>query len=101
MKTFIYTVADEHGIHARPAGLLISCAKRFASDIKICKLANGSDGVCEKEADGKRLLSVMSLGARCGDRLKFTVSGVDEDEAAAELQSCCDGSLGTRKRTEG
>lgn len=100
MKTFIYTVTDEHGVHARPAGILISCAKRFASDIRICKLTDVIADGCEKEADGKRLLSVMSLGARCGDRLKFTVSGVDESRAAEELQKCCDESLGARKGTE-
>ncbi len=103
MKTFVYTVKDEHGIHARPAGVLISCAKKFASDIRICKISDvghenreeDDEGkMCGKEADGKRLLSVMSLGARFGDKLRFTVSGIDESEAAAELQKCCYENIG-------
>lgn len=100
MKTFVYTVKDEHGIHARPAGVLISCAKKFASDVKICKIADEGyedredTKACDKEADGKRLLSVMSLGARFGDKLRFTVSGIDESEAAAELQKCCYENIG-------
>ena len=61
MKEFTYTIKDEHGVHARPAGLLASAAKGFAASISVeCR---------EKTADGKRLLSLMSLGARCGDSL--------------------------------
>ena len=31
MKTFTYTIQDEVGIHARPAGLLAKKAKEFQS----------------------------------------------------------------------
>lgn len=31
MKTFSYTITDEVGIHARPAGLLAKKAKEFES----------------------------------------------------------------------
>ena len=37
MKTFDYTVKDELGIHARPAGLLVKEAKNFTSKITIKK----------------------------------------------------------------
>ena len=37
MKTFSYTVKDEVGIHARPAGLLVKEAKKYASRITISK----------------------------------------------------------------
>ncbi len=86
MKTFEYTVSSEHGIHARPAGRLVSCAKRFSSDIKI------SCG--EREADAKQLLAVMSLGGRRGDVLSFTVVGEDEEGAARELEQLCREQLG-------
>ena len=43
MVTFTYTVGDENGIHARPAGALAVCAKKYDSDIKIFKLADGGD----------------------------------------------------------
>lgn len=32
MKTFEYTIKDELGIHARPAGMLVKEAKNFASE---------------------------------------------------------------------
>ena len=33
MKSFEYTVKDELGIHARPAGLLVKEAKKFQSEM--------------------------------------------------------------------
>ena len=35
MKTFEYTITDELGIHARPAGMLVKEASKFASKIMI------------------------------------------------------------------
>ena len=35
MKTFTYTIKDDLGIHARPAGLLVKTAKNFNSEITI------------------------------------------------------------------
>ena len=37
MKTFEYTIKDELGIHARPAGLLVKEAKKFESECTITK----------------------------------------------------------------
>ena len=77
MKHLTYRIEDPNGMHARPAGLLATCAKRFDSEIRV--RAN------EKEADAKRLLSLMSLGATHGTLLKITVSGADEQAAADAL----------------
>ena len=74
MREFTYIIKDEHGVQARPAGLIASSAQGYAASISVeCK---------EKKADAKRLLSLMSLGARCGDTLIFRIEG--DDEAAAE-----------------
>jgi len=77
MKEFTYQVKSKNGIHARPAGKIVSLAKSFDSSIKIY-----NEG---KEADGKRLLSVMGLGAICGARLTFKIEGKDEERASNEL----------------
>lgn len=37
MKTFNYTIKDEVGIHARPAGQLAKLAKEFSSTVTIEK----------------------------------------------------------------
>ena len=78
MKQFTYSIEDPNGMHARPAGALATFAKRFQSDVRV--------KAGEKEADGKRLLSLMSLGATHGTLLTFTVTGEDEEVAAAEIE---------------
>ena len=88
MKEFLYTVTDPNGIHARPAGRLATFAKQFHSTVKICW-----DG---KEADAKRLLSVMSLGAIKGTVVRFVISGSDEEDAMVKLQNFCEMHLGER-----
>lgn len=79
MKQFTYRIEDPNGMHARPAGALATFAKRFQSDIRV--------RAGEKEADGKRLLSLMSLGATHGTELTFAITGEDEETAAAELEA--------------
>ena len=78
MKTFEYTITDELGIHARPAGELVKVTKQFASTIKI--ECNG------KSADAKRLIAVMSLGAKQGHKVTVTVDGGDEADAVKALE---------------
>ena len=79
MKNFKYTITDELGIHARPAGLLVKEAAKFSSKITI--QGNG------KNADLKRLLAVMSLGIKCGQEVTVTVEGEDEDAVAEKLEN--------------
>lgn len=58
METFQYTITDEIGIHARPAGELAKLAKEFQSKITIKTET--------KQADAERLMAVMALGIRHG-----------------------------------
>ena len=62
MKTFEYTITDELGIHARPAGMLVKEASEFASKIMIASP--------KKEVDAKRIMGVMSLGVKEGRHRK-------------------------------
>lgn len=79
MKTFEYVVADELGIHARPAGALVKEAKKYQSKVVIQK--------GEKEVDASRLMALMSLAVKCGDKITVKVEGADEDAAAQELEA--------------
>lgn len=78
MKTFSYTIKDEIGIHARPAGLLAKKAKEFESVITLEK--NG------KSASATKLMAVMGMGVKHGETVNVTVEGPDEDAAAAAMQ---------------
>ena len=79
MKKFTYTIKDEIGIHARPAGLLAKKAKEFESTVMLDKGG--------KNANAARLIAVMGLGVKCGDTITVTVEGADEERAAAEMES--------------
>lgn len=78
MKEFIYTIRDEMGIHARPAGMLVKEAKKYDSSITISK--NG------QSADLKKLFAIMQLAAKQGDKVRVTIEGKDEEIAAASLE---------------
>lgn len=79
MLTFDYTIQDELGIHARPAGVLAKTAKQFESTVKVAK--NG------KTADVRRMMSVMGLGVKRGETVTVTVEGADEEAAFAAVKA--------------
>ncbi len=78
MKSFVYTIKDELGIHARPAGLLCAKAKEFESEIRI--------SLGEKSVNLTKLMALMTMGIKCGDTVTVTASGNDEDKAVKELE---------------
>ncbi len=79
MRTFQYTIREELGMHARPAGLILQLAKEFKSDIIV---TNG-----DKSGNLKRLFSVIDLDIKYQDTVTVTIDGPDEDVAAEELQA--------------
>ena len=79
MKEFSYTITDPVGTHARPAGLLAKAAKAYQSTVTLYK--------GEKSANVTRLMAVMGLGVKCGDTVKVTAEGADEDTAIAEMET--------------
>lgn len=78
MKTFTYTIKDEVGIHARPAGLLAKAAKEFKSEILIEKGG--------KSVNATKLMMLMGLGVKCGETVTVSVSGEDEEAAAKAME---------------
>ncbi|MBO5898941.1 MAG: HPr family phosphocarrier protein [Clostridia bacterium] len=81
MRTIEFVVGDPLGIHARPAGLLVKAAQGFESEATI-RLDR-----TDKSASLKRLLAVMGLGVKGGDRITVTVQGADEEEAAEAIET--------------
>ena len=85
MKTFEYTIKDELGIHARPAGLLVKEAKKYESECTITK-----DG---KTKNLTQLMMLMSLGVKQGETVTVTAEGADEDAAIAGLKEFFEANL--------
>ena len=79
MRTFEYTITEEVGFHARPAGLLSKKAGEYQSVITIAK----ADG---RSAKVISLFKMMALCIKCGDTVTVTIEGPDEDIAAAGME---------------
>jgi len=78
MKSFTYVITDKEGIHARPAGIVVAEAKKYASAVTIENKG--------KKADLKRIFGVMSLCVKCGEEVVVSVEGADEAAAAEAIE---------------
>jgi len=78
MQTFNYTIKDEIGLHARPAGELVKVVKNLQSKVTL-KLG-------AKEADATRLIAIMGMGVKKGDTIEICADGADETSAVEELK---------------
>ena len=72
-----FTVASELGLHARPAGQFVQLAGRFSSEITV-----SADG---EWVSARSVLSLLSLAASQGTRLKIRACGADAAEAIDAL----------------
>ena len=79
MKTFDYTITDPVGIHARPAGLLVKEVKSHAGST--VTLSKG-----EKSVNLLKLMALMQMGIKQGDKVTVSVEGGDEEAVAAKIE---------------
>lgn len=77
MKSFEYVIKDELGIHARPAGVLVKEVKKYESRITIQK--------GDREVEASRLMALMGMGVKCGDKIIVNAEGADEDTAIEQI----------------
>lgn len=85
MKKFDYTIKDEVGIHARPAGLLVKEAKKYGSKVTVAKAG--------KSAEATKLMALMGLGVKCGETVEISVEGDDEDAAYEGMKAFFEANL--------
>ncbi len=79
MVKFTFTVNDEMGLHARPAGMLVKEAAKCSSKVTIRK--------GEKTGDAKRIFNVMGLSVKGHEEVEIMVEGEKEAEEAEALQA--------------
>ena len=72
-----FTVNGEIGLHARPAARFAELAGKFESAIEV--------GYRDEWVDARSVLSLMSLAARTGSRLRIRASGPDAEQAVNAL----------------
>lgn len=85
MKSFEYVIKDELGIHARPAGILVKEVKKFESKITIQK--------GDRTVEASRLMALMGMGVKCGDKVIITAEGADEDTAIEQMEEFMENNL--------
>src|SRR5947209_2256536 len=83
---FDAVVLNKTGLHARPAATFVDMAKRFQANIKV---RNGNT-----VANGKRLLSLLQLGAEHGATIRVSAEGPDAEAALNALQKGIASGLG-------
>jgi phosphocarrier protein len=74
-----YTVKDEAGMHARPAGKLVKRMQQFQSEIT---LSRG-----EKKVSLKKLFALMGLAIKQNETVTIRAEGSDEAEAIEAARS--------------
>lgn len=74
----VFTLSLKHGLHARPAGLLVKTVGPLACEIT---LKHG-----DKEVNGKSLMALLSSGFASGSEIDIRCDGPDESEAMARLE---------------
>jgi phosphotransferase system HPr (HPr) family protein len=75
------TIVNETGLHARPAALFVRTAAKFDAAVRVRNTTRGG----EREADGKSIVSLMTLGVRKDDEILIRAEGDDEAEAIQTL----------------
>src|SRR5512138_784997 len=79
-------IQNRTGLHARPAKEFVNLAKKFAADIRVF---HGG-----RKANGKSLVSLLTLGVKRGSSIRIEVAGADGEAALRALSDAIASGLG-------
>ena len=79
-------IANQTGLHARPAAQFVQAAAKFKSRVMISKAG--------REVDAKSIISVLSLGAGKGTEITLKAEGEDEGAAIDALVALIQSNFG-------
>lgn len=85
----IVTIQNTHGLHYRPAAILVNHIKKYNVSIAVQNLDNDSQLI-----SAKSLIKVISLGAQKGHRLRFIATGQEAKQALEEIRKLIESGLG-------
>jgi phosphocarrier protein len=77
MTEFTYTIKEEMGLHARPAGVMVKELKALPCNVLI------SCG--NRKADAKKMFALMAMGVKCGETVTVTIEGENDEKAKEYL----------------
>lgn len=75
-----FTVRNPHGLHARPAALLVQAVRELDADVRLRNRTTGTAAV-----PGRSLSKVATLGALAGHEVEVTAAGRQAREALDRL----------------
>lgn len=77
MVQFEYTIKEEMGLHARPAGIMVKELKPLACEVII---------ICgQRKADAKKMFALMAMGVKFGETVTVTIDGENEEKVKEDL----------------
>ncbi len=79
MVTKQFTVLNEKGFHARPAGMLAKVVKSSDSQVHM--------KVKEKVVDCRSIITLMTTAVRQGEEVEIRVDGQDETTLIQEIEA--------------
>ncbi|MCK3658013.1 bifunctional PTS fructose transporter subunit IIA/HPr protein [Pasteurellaceae bacterium Pebbles2] len=85
----VFTVINEHGLHARPSKMLVSEVKKYNASIAVQNLDRETTLV-----SAKSLMKIVALGAVKGHRLRFVATGEQAQEALDGIGAAMKAGLG-------
>ena len=85
----VFTVRNEHGLHARPAAVLVNEVKKYHASVAVQNLDRDSQLV-----SAKSLMKVVALGVVKGHRLRFVATGEDAQKAIEGIGAAIEAGLG-------
>ncbi|MFN2397462.1 MAG: phosphoenolpyruvate--protein phosphotransferase [Gemmatimonadaceae bacterium] len=79
-------IANETGLHARPAAVVAATARRFTSDVRLVK--------DNREANARSVVSIMALEVAGGDAVVVIARGEDAARAVAAIEQTLTTAIG-------
>ncbi len=77
MTSFEYTIKDELGLHARPAGVMVKRLKELPASVTV---------ICgARRADGKKMFQLMGMAVKQGETVTVEIEGENEEALRDEL----------------
>ncbi|WP_392562741.1 fused PTS fructose transporter subunit IIA/HPr protein [Orbus sturtevantii] len=84
-----FTVTNPHGLHTRPASVLVKLVKQFTSSITVANLDGNANPV-----SATSLMKIVAIGAKKGSRLQFIANGEDAKQAIEAIGKAINDGLG-------
>ncbi|MFZ7135137.1 fused PTS fructose transporter subunit IIA/HPr protein [Avibacterium avium] len=85
----VFVVRNEHGLHARPAAVLVNEVKKYNASVAVQNVDRDSQLV-----SAKSLMKVVALGVVKGHRLRFVATGEEAQKALDGIGAAIEAGLG-------